>query len=354
MSANFGSMRQLSFIATPGNFWIRLHDPAWKLGPERGFAGFYEVDRNSANLVRALRRDRDIVSFQVPDSAQILPQLRTARNLRLGIVGEPQLETRIELDGSTEAFDRLRECVAAGMQRDPQARTRAPESDPAERDLRPPAPSEARTPLATATGFYITRTGHLLTAHHVVRGCTSLVAQVPGELPVTAVPVAQSQSDDLALLKTPSRRRNVAPFRNEPARLGKTVIAYGFPLQGLLPSSGNLTAGNVAALAGPGDDHRFLQFSAPVQPGNSGGPLLDLRGSVAGIVVAKLDALKMAQATRDIPQNVNFAVKASVILSFLEANGIVIEHPAITADLGVAEVAAHARTFTARIECYAR
>ena len=57
------------------------------------------------------------------------------------------------------------------------------------------------------------------------------------------------------------------------------------------------------------DDISQLQISAPIQPGNSGGPLLDEYGNVAGVVVAKLRALAVAKATGDIPQNVNFAVK---------------------------------------------
>jgi hypothetical protein len=68
---------------------------------------------------------------------------------------------------------------------------------------------------------------------------------------------------------------------------------------------------------------RFLQISAPVQPGDSGGPLLDRHGDVVGVVVAKLDAVKIASATGDIPhQNVNFAIKASVAAAFLKANGV--------------------------------
>ena len=60
-----------------------------------------------------------------------------------------------------------------------------------------------------------------------------------------------------------------------------------------------------------GDDSRYLQISAPVQPGNSGGPLLDQDGNVVGVVSAKLNALKLMLATNgDIPQNVNFAIKA--------------------------------------------
>ena len=76
------------------------------------------------------------------------------------------------------------------------------------------------------------------------------------------------------------------------------------------------------ALAGVRDDSRFMQISAAVQPGNSGGPALDEAGRLMGVVVAKLNALAVARITGDIPQNVNFALKVATLASFLEAHGI--------------------------------
>jgi S1-C subfamily serine protease len=78
----------------------------------------------------------------------------------------------------------------------------------------------------------------------------------------------------------------------------------------------------VSALAGLGDDTRFLQISAPVQPGNSGGPLFDASGHLIGIVTGKLDVMRLAPFLGDIPQNVNFALKAEVVRIFLDSKGI--------------------------------
>ena len=89
---------------------------------------------------------------------------------------------------------------------------------------------------------------------------------------------------------------------------------------GFWPATTNLSVGNVSALAGLGDDSRYLQISAPVQPGNSGGPLLDASGHLVGIVTAKLDA-RVARFTGDVPQNVNFALKAEVARTFLDSKG---------------------------------
>ena len=87
-------------------------------------------------------------------------------------------------------------------------------------------------------------------------------------------------------------------------------------------NGGNFTLGNITALQGIGDDSRYLQVSVPVQAGNSGGPLLDASGNVVGVVSAKLDAVKVAMASGDLPQNVNFAVKSAILATFLDANRV--------------------------------
>ena len=63
-------------------------------------------------------------------------------------------------------------------------------------------------------------------------------------------------------------------------------------------------------------------LDAPTQPGNRGGPLLDQAGNVVGVVTAKMNAVKMAKHTGDIPQNVNFAIKASLVRGMLEVKDI--------------------------------
>ena len=80
-----------------------------------------------------------------------------------------------------------------------------------------------------------------------------------------------------------------------------------------------LRKGGIASLSGAGDDPRYFQISLPVQPGNSGGALVDERGNVIGIVSAKLDAVTALAASGVLPENVNYAVKSSLLLSFLES-----------------------------------
>ena len=92
-----------------------------------------------------------------------------------------------------------------------------------------------------------------------------------------------------------------------------------FPDIGLQGFAPKLAKGEIASLSGTGDDPRYFQISAPVQPGNSGGALVDERGNVVGIVSAKLDAGAALAASGALPENVNYAVKSSLLLSFLES-----------------------------------
>ncbi|MEX2492949.1 MAG: serine protease [Nitrospirales bacterium] len=128
-------------------------------------------------------------------------------------------------------------------------------------------------------------------------------------------------------------------------------MVVGFPLHGLLASEANVTTGSVSALAGIGNDTRFLQITAPVQIGNSGGPLLDEGGHIVGLVVSKLDAIHMAKATGDIPQNINFAIKGTVAKSFLDSQSVEYETETSSTSLEIADIGAAAKNFTLLLEC---
>jgi hypothetical protein len=134
-------------------------------------------------------------------------------------------------------------------------------------------------------------------------------------------------------------------------RAGDAIVALGYPLAGLLATTANVTVGNVSALAGLGDDSRYLQISAPVQPGNSGGPLLDASGHLVGIVTGKLNAALAIRITGDIPQNVNFALKAEVVRTFLDSKGIAYHSAPSDKQLSPADVGDITQPFTLRIEC---
>jgi S1-C subfamily serine protease len=169
------------------------------------------------------------------------------------------------------------------------------------------------------TGFVVSNQGHMLTNNHVIAGCRALATRDGKPLQV----LSRNASSDLALLQADFAPSAIAVFRTGPApKLGDSVVAFGFPLPGLLSSEGNVSTGILSATSGLQNDVRFVQISAPVQPGNSGGPLFDSSGHVIGVVVAKLDAVKVAEITGDVPQNVNFAVNWAEVRAFLDDAGV--------------------------------
>jgi S1-C subfamily serine protease len=173
-------------------------------------------------------------------------------------------------------------------------------------------------PSGTGTGFFITRDGYLVTCGHVVRDAAQI--RLVTRTGIRSAKVVQvDAANDLALLKADGRFEPLPVAASRTMALGGTVATVGFPdigLQGFAPKLGK---GEIASLSGAGDDPRYFQISVPVQPGNSGGALVDERGNVIGIVSAKLDASVALAASGALPENVNYAVKSSLLLSFLES-----------------------------------
>jgi S1-C subfamily serine protease len=215
----------------------------------------------------------------------------------------------------------------------------------------PSQPSKEASTGWTGSGFFVTTAGHILTNAHVAQDCSSPMVRAVGNTPVAASVVALDSKIDLALMKTATRPIKVAPLRGTPpVSVGDEIIVFGFPLSGMLSSSGNATFGNISATLGMLDNPNHLQISAAVQSGNSGGPLLDSSGNVIGIVFAKL-GMRAATLTGDLPQNINFAVKSSVAAKFLSDQGIAFETSEKTAELPKAEIVEMAKSFSVEITC---
>ncbi|OYX12869.1 MAG: hypothetical protein B7Z15_09195 [Rhizobiales bacterium 32-66-8] len=214
--------------------------------------------------------------------------------------------------------------------------------------VREEGPPKDETHPSTGTGFFVSWRGLILTNHHVVDGCKVLEVRRAGAEPVPARLVADDAANDLALIQTSLRTRHI-PSLVTRARTGQAVYVYGFPLQDNLTSTGNFTSGSVTAVAGVGDDTSRLQISAPIQPGNSGGPVLDQNGNILGAVVSTYVGQKRAPGP--VPQNVNFAIKAAAVATFLEAHGVEPRIAVESARLEPTEIAEKAREFTVRVEC---
>jgi S1-C subfamily serine protease len=115
-----------------------------------------------------------------------------------------------------------------------------------------------------------------------------------------------------------------------------------------------VTSGIISSLSGLLNDTRYLQISAAVQTGNSGGPLIDMSGNIVGVVAKKLNAIKMAKVTGDLPQNVNFAVKTGALRDFLDNSAVQYQTAEPKQELKAADIAAKARTYTMLISCTAK
>jgi len=173
-------------------------------------------------------------------------------------------------------------------------------------------------PESSGSGFFITDDGFLVTNEHVVKDAAQIrLVTSAGLVPARVVKV--DSGNDLALLKAEGKFAALPVVASRPVRLGSTVATVGFPnivLQGFAPK---LAKGEIAALSGPEDDARYFQISVPVQPGNSGGALVDEHGNVVGVVSSKLSAKAALFTSGSLPENVNYAVKSSFLLSFLES-----------------------------------
>ena len=171
--------------------------------------------------------------------------------------------------------------------------------------------------VRSGSGFFITNECHLVTNHHVVDGSDKVsVTLHSGDMFEMEV-VGSDPSNDIAILKGECQSTPI-PLKNTFGSLkGQDVFTIGYPLVQLQGTEQKVSFGHINADSGIQGDIRFLQIDVPVQPGNSGGPLVDEHGNVVGIVTARLDALLTLQATGSLPQNVNYAIKIDYLFPLL-------------------------------------
>jgi serine protease Do len=171
---------------------------------------------------------------------------------------------------------------------------------------------------SSGTGFYINSDGKIVTNHHVVDGCSEV--KVNG---YAASIDFKSEEFDIAVIHADkaSRQSQYIKLSPDAARLNSDVTVAGFPYNGLLTSL-NITRGAVSSLKGIGGDAKYIQISAPVQPGNSGGPAVNEFGNLVGVVAARISASAVVELTGTLPENINFAVKPAILRLLLDSNGI--------------------------------
>jgi len=161
------------------------------------------------------------------------------------------------------------------------------------------------------TAFFVRPDGVLLTALHIVEGARSIVVRCPGREPTSATISNSARGQDLAVLKTSLAAPAYLNVREARAvQLGDPVFTVGFPAAGAANTASKLSDGSVSAVSGPDAETAFLQMTVPVQPGNSGGPVVTGDGSVVGVVSSITAIIPLLRAPSILPQNVSWAVKA--------------------------------------------
>lgn len=232
--------------------------------------------------------------------------------------------------------------------------TPAPSNRGNQRPATSQAPPPARSERASGSAFAVSPVGHLLTNNHVVKGCEQVWVSAPGVPRSSGQVMVRDDRNDLAIVKAPLKTAAFATFRTTPVRAGESVVALGYPLKGLLANEVNVSTGTVSALAGLQNDTTKIQISAPIQPGNSGGPVLDSTGAIAAVVVEKLDALAVARVTGALPENISFGIRSEIATVFMRSAGI---EPSMSpqggAQLTAPDIAQRGKPFTYLLECEA-
>lgn len=203
------------------------------------------------------------------------------------------------------------------------------------------------------TGFVVSERGHILTNHHVVEGCSEITFQIRGSETREVALLSTNVPSDLALLKIDSFDGDPAGFLSSSiARMGEELVVYGFPLAGDLSAQGNFTNGIVSAMSGLHDDLTKFQMTAPIQPGNSGGPVLSLSGQIIGVVVETANQEFFREQRDTDTQNINFAIHGAIVMRFLETNNVRYEVESTKRDiLSLAELASRTQEFTGIVRC---
>ena len=174
---------------------------------------------------------------------------------------------------------------------------------------------------ASGSGFVVSSTGHIITNNHVIDGCNEVKIHYNGEQYRASI-IAKDEYNDLALLKSSFLPKIIFPIKNGNAELLEDIYVSGYPFGEFFNSSVKITKGIVSSLSGFQNNFSNMQIDAALQPGNSGGPVIDHNGNVVGVAVAKLDLSTMIEFFNSVPENINFAIKSSVLLNFLTANGV--------------------------------
>lgn len=173
--------------------------------------------------------------------------------------------------------------------------------------------------FSTGTGFFISGDGHFITNFHVVDGAKKVSVTLQNDAVYDASIMASDPANDIVIGKISAKTTWIPLIDGKQLDKGEEVLALGYPLISIQGQQQKATFGRVNSVAGIQDDVRFYQVDVPIQPGNSGGPLLNKKGEVAGVITSTLNQITALRLTGSLPQNVNFAVKTDYLLPLIKS-----------------------------------
>lgn len=209
--------------------------------------------------------------------------------------------------------------------------------------------SSAIWAASSGSGFYVSDKGHLITNQHVVDGCSAIEFYVGG-VKQRALVIAADNVNDVALLKSDLASPSYLAIGEAEPKLMEQIYVAGYPFGDAVSSTLKITKGIVSSLAGIGDNYSNIQIDAGLQPGNSGGPVVNERGEAIAIAVSKLSAAYAVKNFGSVPEGVNFAVKGSVVGSLLRANNIPLS-PLSGNAISVADLSKKLTNSTVKLNC---
>ena len=172
---------------------------------------------------------------------------------------------------------------------------------------------------STGTCFAVSYEGHLVTNDHVISNAKSVMVRLHNDRTYAAKVVKSSPSIDLAILKIDERTPSyLSVSSSKQTNKGDDVFTIGFPVSSLLGAEAKYTEGAISSLTGLQNEPIAYQITVPIQPGNSGGPLINDTGQVVGVITSTAAAMNFFRTTGSLPQNVNWAVKSDYLLPLLE------------------------------------
>ncbi|MDP2620340.1 MAG: serine protease [Hyphomicrobiales bacterium] len=202
--------------------------------------------------------------------------------------------------------------------------------------------------VSAGSGFAIAADGIVVTNAHVVNDCTSLEISGYGQAAV----ITADEVRDLAVLRVDGRTfRSVARLKVGELKLGQEIVVVGFPLSEILGNALHVSPGAVSGLSGVGGNRSNFMVSATLQPGDSGGPILDLNGDVVGVAVAKLNDLALLNEHGTTSANIGFAINATTLLDFLKPFKVTTSEDPVPPDANVERAVAGAEEFTHQVIC---